>query len=250
LFAIVAQPRHDVLPPAAIFAAWWLAGFLPVAYVIAVGSFEVFAKPTLGWLGADRIISRVLIVLPILSLLAHLCLANWIYKVTFHPSNVAPLLLGMTVAIGRIDRHIATLAWRMRMALALPFLAVGLAAIKFPKSMVFDAASLSLSPLRLVLIAAALVYFDGLYLFRTFHFALAAALCLSTAGMGHSVATINDNSIAASRWWAMSMRKLIPSTIRQWGVASVGASFFLLAAGAAMSLLRRNEKAAPEVATD
>src|SRR6266508_3555245 len=75
IFAVVAQPRGQVLPPAAVFAAWWLAGFLPVAFVVSVGSFEVFARPLLGWNGMGRIIARVLILLPMLSLLAHLCLA-------------------------------------------------------------------------------------------------------------------------------------------------------------------------------
>ena len=139
------------------------------------------------------------------------------YKVAFHPSNVAPLLLGAAVAIGRLDRRLATLAWRMRMGLVLPFVAVALAAIKFPKSLVFDLGPVSVSPLRLVLIAAALVYFDGLLLYRTAHFVVAVICCLVSAGFGHNVATINDNSIAASRWWWSSMRKLVPETTQQWG---------------------------------
>jgi len=239
IFAIIAQPRNDVLPPLAVFAAWWLAGFLPVMYVMTAGSFDIFGKPMLGWLGTDRIMARVLIVLPLLSLLAHLCLANWIYKVTFHPANIAPLLLGIAFAVGRIDQHLASLLWRMRMQMALPFLAIGLAAIKFPKAMVFDIHGTSLSPLRLVLLASMLIYLDGMFLYRTMQFAMAALMCCAMASMGHNVATINDNSIATGRWWAINMKKLIPTTMKEWGMMSVASSFALLLMGAYVSLMRR-----------
>ncbi len=111
IFAIASQP-NDVLSPMWVFVAWWLAGFLPVAFVILAGSFEIFTRSSGGAAGADRIIGRTLILLPLLSLVAHLCLENWVYKVTFEPSNIAPLLLGMAVAIGRLDRHASSLAWR------------------------------------------------------------------------------------------------------------------------------------------
>ena len=247
IFAIVAQP-NDVLPPAAIFGAWWLAGFLPVAFVLAVGSFEIFKKPADGDLGADRIIGRALLVLPILSLLAHLCLANWVYKVTFQPANLSPLLLGVAVAAARFDRHVSTLATRMRLSMALPFAAVALAAIDFSKDKGAGVSLTAVSPLRLVLIASALVYFDALMLFRAMHFAVAGLFCLASAGMGHSVSAINENSVAASRWWWLGMRKLIPSTVKQWGMASVAASFLLLVAGAMVSLLRKEQKELEEVA--
>ena len=239
IFAIVAQPRGQVLPPLAVFGAWWLVGFLPVAFVMSVGSFDVFTRALLGWNGMERIIVRVLIGLPLISLLAHLCLSNWVYKVEFHPSNVAPLLLGMTIAASRIDRHLMGIAWRMRLALGLPLVAVGLAAIKFPKSMVFEVIGVSLSPLRLVLLAASLVYLDGMWLFRMAHFAVAAVLCLAAAGLGHDVETINNHSIAASKWWLSSMKKLVPTTVKEWGVASVMASFVLLGMGAGVSWMRR-----------
>jgi hypothetical protein len=249
IFAIVSQP-NDILPPLAVFGAWWLVGFLPVAFAITVGSGEIFRKSPDGIAGNDRIIGRALIALPIISLLAHLCLANWVYKVSFHPSNLSPLLLGAAVAIARFDRHVATLATRMRLGLVLPFVAVGLAAINFPKSMATDLSPMNVSPLRLILLAATAVYIDGLLLYRTVHFAVAAVFCLASAGMGHNVATINDNSIAASRWWWESVRKLIPSTIRQWGMTSVAASFVLLLAGAMVSLLRKEQEKTPTIPVD
>src|SRR5207237_6188745 len=116
----------------------WMLGLLPLAYLMTVGSFDVFTRPAVGPLVVRRILSRVLLVLPTLSLIAHLCLANWVYKVTFHPSNFAPLLFAMAIALGRFDRGVATLASRMRMQLLLPFIAVALSAIMFPAHLVYD----------------------------------------------------------------------------------------------------------------
>jgi hypothetical protein len=42
-------------------------------------------------------------------------------KVPFHPANVAPMLLALAAWVGRYDTHVATLGWRMRMHLVLPF---------------------------------------------------------------------------------------------------------------------------------
>ena len=54
---------------------------------------------------------------------------------------------------------------------------------------------IDLSPLRLTLMMASLVYLDGLWLHRHPYFAWAAGVCMATAGMGHSVTSINDNSV-------------------------------------------------------
>ena len=78
------------------------------------------------------------------------------YDVTFHPGNLAPLLLGLAVFAGRYDRHVSTLDRRMRMQLALPFAAIGLAAIKFPPElMLYPGEWYALSPLRFALVGAA-----------------------------------------------------------------------------------------------
>ena len=102
-----------------------------------------------AWLAASRtettppdgiyvILSRVLVALPMVSLLAHLCLANWVYKVTFQPLNVAPLLLGFAVLCGHADRHVASLTWRLRMHLCLPLAAILLSGFPRGHDMIID----------------------------------------------------------------------------------------------------------------
>ncbi|MEA2710948.1 MAG: hypothetical protein QOF78_3549 [Phycisphaerales bacterium] len=241
IFAIVAQPRDQHLPMLAIYGGWWLCGLLPVAYAVLVGSGDVFRRRLNGRpLGVELIVSRAMLALPMLSLIAHLCLANWVYKVTFHPLNVAPLLIGLAVAIGHCDQHVATLASRMRIQLALPFVAIALSAIKFPPELVFPFGGTEMSPLRLALLASALVYLDGLWLHRHAYFAAAAGLCLGFAGMGHSVTSINDNSLDLAKSSADAFDRMIPKTLFAWGFVSVIAAFVLLVLGAIVSMVRKD----------
>jgi hypothetical protein len=248
IFSIVAKPRDQNLPMFAVYAGWWLAGALPVAYAVLVGSVDVFRRPyDRPSAGIDAIVSRVLLVVPMLSLIAHLCLANWIYKVPFHPLNFAPLLLGFAIAVGHCDQHVATLAWRMRMQLTLPFCAIALSAIKFPSDLVFPLAGtatpnafLTVTPLRMALVASALVYLDGLWLHRHAYFAWGAGMCLAFAGMGHSVGSINENSLNMAKSSANAFDRLIPKTLFAWGFVSVVAAFLLLAIGAAISVMRKD----------
>ena len=240
VFALIAQRHNDFLHPLAVLGGWWLAGVLPVAFTMTVGSVELFRRSPDGRPASmATIVSRVLLVLPMLSLLAHLCLANWVYKVTFHPMNFTPLLLGVALMIGHCDRHVVTLAWRMRMQLALPVVAIALSAIKFPRDMVFLLMGSDFSPLRMTLLVAALVYLDGLYLHRHVLFACSAAVCLMAAWMGHSVGAINDRSVHLAKTSGNAFDRLIPKTLTEWGMVSIGAAFVLLMIGAAVSLMRK-----------
>src|SRR5439155_9388985 len=143
--AIIGKRHNTFVHPLVTYAGWWIAGLLPVVYTLLVGSLDVFRKgggdgrrmaSRLESAATDLILSRMLLVLPMLSIVAHLSLAHWVYKVVFHPADVAPLLLGMAVLVGHCDHHVSSLAWRMRMQLTLPFVAVAMSAIKFPAGFV------------------------------------------------------------------------------------------------------------------
>ncbi len=260
VFSDVALRRAGELPMLAVTAAWWAAGLVPVLYVLLVRSRPTFANPALSgaaspskreknedaarftrlvFTGAlQRRVANVFIALPFVSLIAHLCLANWVYKVTFHSSNLSPLLLGLAVWVGRYDWHISTLAWRMRMQLVLPFTAVMLAAIKFPPDLLFDVMGVWVSPLRLAALGATLVYIDGWILHRHAYFAAASILCLVGAGLGVTVKDMNRNSLEFIRFWLIGIIRLVPKTASQWGVVSVVGAFVLLAMGASLSLMK------------
>jgi hypothetical protein len=166
-----------------------------------------------------------------------------VHKVTFNPSNVAPLLLGFAVWVGRYDWHVSTLAWRMRMHLALPFAALALAAIAFPAKwhspdLTFQLLGLTFSPLRLTLLGAAAVYADGFVLHRHVYFLIGAIGCFLASGLGPNVKEMNRNTVSFFEYWLESIGKLIPRTASAWGVVSVIGAFVLLAMGAGLSLLK------------
>jgi hypothetical protein len=248
LFASVAQRHNDFLSPLVIYCGWWLAGALPVAYTMTVGSVEPFrrrfdATPA----GREVFLARLLLVLPMVSLLAHLCLASWVYKVTFYPLNLAPMLLGFAVLCGHADRHVVTLAMRLRLHLALPLIAIGLSAIRVPQEMVFPVGPALMSPLRLTLMVATLVYLDGWWLHRHLLFAAASATTVLLAGFGHTVGTINGNSMKLAKTSGDAFERLVPKTLPEWGVVSIVMAFLLLAVGAALSLTKRPPVGAEEV---
>ncbi len=230
VFSDVALRRGGQLPMLAVTAAWWAAGLVPILYVLLVRMRAMDA--------GQRRIAKVFVALPFVSLMAHLCLANWVHKVTFHPSNLSPLLLGLAVWVGRYDWHVSTLAWRMRMQLVLPFTAVMLAAIKFPPELLFEVMGVWVSPLRLAALGATLAYIDGWFLHRHAYFAAAAILCLVGAGLGVSVKDMNRNTLDFMRFWLVGISRLVPKTASQWGVVSVVGAFVLLAMGAGLSLLK------------
>ena len=241
LFAVVSRPHDTRLDPLVAYSGWWIAGGLMVLFAVLVRSFEIFRRRINGRpAGMDAVVSRMLLALPVLSLIAHLSLSHWVYKSLFHPADLSPLLLGAAVAIGHCgDRHVASLAWRMRMQLVLPFVAVAFAAIKFPEALVFDVGSYSISPLRITLWAATIVYLDALWLHRHVLFACAAAGCFAMSFMGHSVKRINDNSLDVATRSAGALERLVPDTLAEWGMISIAAAFVLLGIGALISLTRR-----------
>jgi hypothetical protein len=236
VFSEIASNRAGNLPMLAVTGAWWAAGLVPVLYVLLVRMKPFDAVP--------RRVAKIFVALPFVSLMAHLCLANWVHEVTFHPSNLSPLLLGLAVWVGRYDWHVSTLAWRMRMHLALPFAAVALAAIAFPAKwphtpqLTFELLGVTFSPLRLTLIGASAVYVDGFILHRHLYFLAGAILCLFSSGLGPSVKEMNRNTINFFEYWLESLGKLVPRTASAWGVVSVVGAFVLLAMGAGLSLLK------------
>ena len=66
----------------------------------------------------------------------------------------------------------------------------------------------------------------------------AAAACLSSAMLGQTVAVMIETAVQLMRTLVIWLDAVVPQTRRTWGIISIAAAFTLLAAGAAMSLLR------------
>jgi hypothetical protein len=243
----VAGKMHDTfVHPLVLYAGWWVSGLLPVVYAFLAPMPPRIAPAP----GADvrtnmlssehaRILSRLLLALPLLSIVAHLSLCHWVYKSTFCLADVAPLLIGAAVAIGRSELLAISPATRMRLQLTLPAFAVLLSSFGVPDTTIFPAGGVSLSPLRMTLFAAALVYLDALWRCRHLLLALAVLTCGGGVVLGYSVAGIKQNLLWLAREIAETVDRLVPRTLHEWGVVSIGAAFLLLALGAVVSLTRR-----------
>lgn len=230
------------LSPWAIYAGWVAFAAMPLVGVAIRASLRH------RWLSLDpaqRIVIKTLVMMPAISMLAHLCLANWVYEVPFYLANIAPLLLGVAVLAGHWDDSPQTRLRRARLQWALPGAAIVLSLV-LPDVLVIDMGSgWMMSPLRITLLAAAIVYLDGWWNLRYGVF-LAASLITSGAGtVGASVAQMASNLSTAVDAVTELVRRLVPKSNSQWGVTSIVAAFVLLAIGAVVSWLGKVLRLAP-----
>jgi hypothetical protein len=222
------EHNNSVLSPRALYGVWWIVGAVPILYLLLIRHAEHGRFP--GIVG-------VFILLPAISILAHLCTSNWVYHVRWFYGNVSPLLLGLAAAIGASDWHVRNVTARMRIQLLLPLVAIAFA-IPTRSEMGLDFDQVTVSPLRLTLVAAMLVYIHGLMVHRHPYFGVAGTLCLCFAGLGETPAAMSGNVVKAGDRSLHAASKLVPRTLAQWGVISVVSSFVLLGIGVAISLFK------------
>lgn len=226
--------------PLALYGAWWCLGLLLVLRPLLArpaggppprGPVRLQVEPALG---------RALAVLPLASLAAHVLLAHWVYRVPVSFCDLSPVLLGLAVALAR-----AGSGRRRTLHLALPAYAIALS-MTFPADLRFDLAGgtgVALSPFRLALAAAGLVYVQGLWLHRGTSFAWAAALCGATAWAGPT-ASAAVAALARAIGGALAiLSRWVPRTAQQWGVSAVAAAFLFLGLGGAVSLWKSRRDA-------
>ena len=200
--------------------------------------------------------SRTFVALPFASLLLHLLMMHWVYEAQIHAAYVAPLLLGMAIAIRRAaPSRVANARDLVFLRLALPALAVAVsfdAPADLRLAPFGPAARLLVPPLALSLAAAYLAY---VYLFAFRHalyFLGAGFVAVLTYALGPTPAQVAAGVAGGWEWALTEARRLIPKTTAGWGVVGVGAAFVFLAAGAAISLRKppADEVAAPAVPVD
>jgi hypothetical protein len=225
----VSESHNATLPALAVFGAWWVVGLIPILYLLMLRNMTVY--PYRGIIGA-------FMALPLISIIAHLGTSNWVYHVQWYSANLAPVMLGLAVAIGASDRHVTSIAARMRLQLLLPAFAILLAGPEH-RALLFFVGDAMMTPMRLALLAAFFVYLHGLLLHRHAYFAIAGAMCLGAAGLGESPTSMAVNVTVASRTTTNTIWGFIPRTVMGWGIVSVAASFVLLGFGLLVSLLKK-----------
>jgi hypothetical protein len=234
VFRHISAPRHGALPALSLYGGWWIVGALPVLMTLMLRGWP--------WIRFRRVV-RLFVIFAFASIVLHLALENWVYKVRWYDANLAPLTLGLALAFGLQDKHIVSLAMRMRLQLLLPMLAVALS-VGFPSALMFRLFGSSgawMSPLRLAFLGAVIVYVHGLFTYRHAYFAIATAGSFAAAGLGVSAPAIWQS--LSSGWWITVDvgRRLVPRTSTHWGIVSLVGAFVMLALGAITSILKARQ---------
>jgi hypothetical protein len=234
IYKWIAGNRNGNLTPLVVYATWWLAALLPMLGLL------LHRLPTRPRLlephGIERAMGILFITLPFISLLVHLYSAAWVYDIDFVSAFAAPVLLGLALAANllegpRLQRYLIARLQLFSIAGAIWL------STDFPRQLLFyvNDGKIALTPLRLILIASALIFIYLIWRHDNLFYLWTALLCLTAAALGPTTSLIWHNLISL----LTSSRRLIPRTTLAWGITSVAASFALLFLGGILSL-RKN----------
>jgi hypothetical protein len=225
--------------PLMFYVAWWIVGLMPAVYEFLAWSLH--GKE-------DReAMSPVLItfmVLPGLSLAAHLGILHYVYDVPFYGAMAAPVLLALTMLISRAAptkviprKDIAALK------ILLPIAAVIVSASSPGQLTLFvdPHGHLTMTTLRVGSIGAYLL-FVYLFVHERWVFALiAGTLAFFANAYGPSAQQVSNSTTSAWESAKPVAWDLIPTTAFGWGAWLVTLAFVFLVLGAAVSLRRKPE---------
>lgn len=200
-----------------VYVGWWLAGLLVATHPgWSIG--QLFG----GQRMYEPVLRRSLVIVPALALVLHLLAVGWVYRAHFVLAFAGPVLLGLTVCAQRALRPTAIRRWQI----VLPLFAVA-CSLPTIESLMTVAWGVTVSPMRLALAGAALVWAHAFYLHRhhVFNALGTGALCVIMLGATPQQAwqTIRDHT---------------PRTMFGWGVLLVGFAFGLLLLGGWWSIFR------------
>lgn len=223
--------QHGDVTPGEFYAAWWVIGGLLIAYELQarfLGPDHAVETPP------QRFVRRLYLTLPLASIILHLSLLHWVYRVPFVSGDLGPLLVGGTFAMGRLPFALRTVVRWLRALM--PAAAVILTAENPPHWMVSLGARFELTPTVLLM---AIAYATYIYCFF-----FSRAIKLLAAGAGAVLLVLFGPSLA--QLWSMCMwvglrvlgtwRWLGARTVLEWGLAAMISAFGFLAVGASVSL--------------
>ncbi len=233
------------LPPLTEFRAAWLLGLWIAAHALAPD----WSRPRKSSrAGHVAILHRLLLILPGVSVLAHVYVANWTYSrhgsEAFDAHHLVPLLLGVAAVVARAgwreeQRRLARAA-----AVGMGGAAVALSLVTVPRHMSLywpwmDAMAIHIPGLAVTGFAALLLW---TWLHHRGGPTLACGyLTAATAFWLHTPPFIARAGRAAITW----LRNLMPDDGADWGVLAIAAAFVTLAIGAAVSLWPQSRNPSP-----
>jgi hypothetical protein len=240
LFRWVNIHRHAI-GPRDFYALWWIAALLPALYQLLSKIDVRCAVPLSVSMRAQAAPTTTYLALPYFSLLTHFGILHYVYDVGFYGANAAPVLLGLTLVLHRVNP--TTLMPRrdllvLRVLLPLAAVLVSLGnPFTFPVHATYP--MLTFTPFNLALDAAFLTY---VYCFLQPN----ARLFLCTWAVAKSIYIFGPSQQQMSRafdvtweWTTTSTQRMLPKTIADWGLLGLVGSFAFLALGFWVSLSRR-----------
>jgi hypothetical protein len=243
VFKYVSNSHNGALPAVTMYAFWWVIGGIVALYGVLLARVDFSEDtPRINHFGRYRFVIGAFLLLGMVSILAHVCTSNWVYNVRWYTANLAPVLLGLAIALASLEGSVMRYRKRMRAELALPMAAIVISA-PFPGALVWGPAHLApMTPLRLVLLASAMVYSHGMLRFRQTAFAWMSVACVLLASLGSSVGAMLDNIMIFNRSAISATKSVTPKRTVHWGVVSVVTSFMLLAVGMLLSMKKTEEQ--------
>ena len=206
-----------------LYAGWWIAGGLLALAGVTRIPFDADST------AIRRVMRGIYIFLPLASLIVHLSMLHWVYRVPFAAGNLSPLLLGLVVLLRRspIGREVRSLG------LVVTAVAV-LLAVREPAAITLHNVPITTNEFTL---AAAYMTLGYCFLRKWFGPLMAGGAGL--AGLVLFGPTLEQSYLfltVSCRRVLGVVEMLIPQTAMEWGFVAVVSSFAFLAMGAAVSL--------------
>src|SRR5687767_14093277 len=115
VFKYVSSSRHGELPAVTMYGIWWVIGAIVALYGVLLGRVDFEERtPRIDHFGRNRVVVGAFLMLGMVSILAHVCTSNWVYDVRWYTANMAPVLLGLAVALGSLEGSAMRFRRRMR----------------------------------------------------------------------------------------------------------------------------------------
>jgi hypothetical protein len=232
--------QHGDVTPGEFYGAWWVVGGMLIAYELQA---RFLGKDESLETGLRQFVRRLYLALPLASIVLHLALLHWVYRVAFVSGDLGPLLIGGAFALGRWSRaDRRDVRWLRAL---MPLAAIVLTAEHSPNWAVPLSGRVELTPTLLVLAIAYLTYVYCFFFRRAFVLLGGAAAGLSIILFGPTWDQLSATAlwtvqrvVAAARW--LGNRSPI-----EWGLTAMAAAFGFLALGASISLRREAPPAEP-----
>jgi hypothetical protein len=231
------------LHPLALYGAWWMLAIFPIATYAVWCVVSSRAAACVPWehlraIAPRRRVAVSFAMMAGVSMLAHLAMSSWVYKIHWYPAHLTPLVLGVAATAGLAARRGAKDSTYLKAQTWLPLMAIVMS-LACPRSLTLNPDGFRFTTLRLALIGAAIVYAQAFFTLRSVRWAIVSLTCLLITMLGATVSAILEMLLTPLRIAGESGGKLIPSTSAGWGALSVVSAFLLLVAGAVVSIYKK-----------